>query len=194
MNVCNSVRNIRACVVVGGVGGSRHWGFKSPYLAHSSLCLLPADQSGKPPLLHLPGSHPDDNELMLKLWARPYRLEHCLTLVWLDYYTLAQLGRGRVGHKQSNKGGSWAMVSIMQKNTHAVLEDTSFIRRRQGIVIPQEEWLFGSMWWYVFGWGNIIKGASFLYSGTAGTKRRNLIKSYRKKKKVSPVRDVSVIR
>lgn len=30
--------------------------------------------------------------------------------------------------------------------------DSSFLRRRQEIVIPQDNWSIGSSWWYV-GWG-----------------------------------------
>lgn len=116
------------------------------------------------------------------------RLESCFVLVWSDYCTLSW-GWGRRSKAGRSTAGGVGLKENPEKwpvRWETVLADSWFIRRGQGIVIPQGEWLVGSMGWYVIGWGKNMEGASFAYSEAAGARERNLQRSQRKERKSSP--------
>lgn len=56
--------------------------------------------------------------------------------------------------------GKWiehGWSTIGERDTwEAMSVDSSFIRRGQELIIPQEEYTLVSIWWYVFGWGKNI--------------------------------------
>lgn len=86
---------------------------------------------------------------------------------------------------RSKEDAEWWWVLNAETTQETVEMDSLFLRRRQEIVIPQDNWSIGSSWWYV-GWGKNM------HIRSSREHEKSLIKSY--KKKGSPVPDVSAVR
>lgn len=120
---------------------------------------------------------------------RPEKCNVCLEshfiLVWSGYCALNHPGVGREGNRANRAGRR--ILSICEcdgkENTRETVVKTACLLGRDGIVILQENWLVGSMWWYVIGWG---KNLRMLHLHAWEQQGRNLIRSHRKERKSSP--------